>query len=442
MSGRATSSGALYTLPEGVETRWATPENPRGRRGAGGRLHHGRKGFACWFLRPGEELVLAEESGTSGIVRRIWVTLGDRTPAMLRALRLEFRWDGASRPAASVPLGDFFGAALGTQRPFESALFSSPEGRSFTCFVPMPFRTAMRISVANDGTETQYMLFSEVDYTVGDAIGDDALYFHAHWRAENPTTLLRDYEFLPQVRGRGRYLGTHVGVVADAAAYGDSWWGEGECKIWLDGDAEHPTLCGTGTEDYLGTGWELGAYHHRTQGCHLADPKRMRYGFYRWHLDDPVYFHEEIRVAMQQIGSWRPHVKDLLAKGGRPIWHAGAAAGVPPVSVDFSDPRTEAYGLFERQDAWSSCACFYLDRPENGLPALDPVVKRIADLPAYDEEEVRGLKSVPVEIRTLERWIPGAVSMSPDQLEELRDACDRVLKVMRDQERALREAGR
>ena len=127
-----------------------------------------------------------------------------------------------------MPLGDFFGAVLGTQRPFESALFSSPEGRSFNCFLPMPFRTGMRITVANDGPETQYMLFSEVDYTVGDRLGDDALYFHAHWRAENPTTLRRDYEFLPLVKGRGRYLGAHVGVAADNAGYHDSWWGEGE----------------------------------------------------------------------------------------------------------------------------------------------------------------------------------------------------------------------
>jgi len=436
-----TVTAPLYSVPEGIETRWATPENPRGRRGAGGRLHHGRKGFACWFLRPGEELVLAEESGSSGVVRRIWMTLGDRTPRMLRALRLDFRWDGASRPAASVPLGDFFGATLGAMTPFESALFSSPEGRSFNCFVPMPFRTGMRITVANDGAETQYMLFSEIDYTVGDRLEADALYFHAHWRSENPTTLLRDYEMLPRVEGRGRYLGAHVGVAADMAAYGDSWWGEGECKIWLDGDGEHPTLCDTGTEDYLGTGWELGPYSHRTQGCHLADRPRLRYGFYRWHLDDPVFFNKEIRVAMQQIGSWRPHTKQLLARCGRLVAHAGAAAEVPPRQVDFANPRIEAYGLFERQDAWSSCASFYLDRPENNLPGIDPVEKRLADLPAYDEEEVKGLKSVPMEIRTLDRWIPGAEGMSLEELEELRDACDRVLKAMRDQERTLREAG-
>jgi hypothetical protein len=37
-------------------------------------------------------------------------------------------------------------------------------------------------------------------------------------------------------------------------------------------------------------------------------------------------------------------------------------------------------GKFERSDDWSSCAYFYLDRPENNLPRLDPPEKRLAGL--------------------------------------------------------------
>ena len=54
-------------------------------------------------------------------------------------------WDGADRPAVSAPLGDFYGTGLGRLAPFQSALFTNPEGRSFNSFVPMPFRTGMRI---------------------------------------------------------------------------------------------------------------------------------------------------------------------------------------------------------------------------------------------------------------------------------------------------------
>ena len=43
------------------------------------------------------------------MVRRIWMTLNDRSPTMLRGLRLDMYWDGAKTPAVSAPLGDFFG---------------------------------------------------------------------------------------------------------------------------------------------------------------------------------------------------------------------------------------------------------------------------------------------------------------------------------------------
>ncbi len=39
--------------------------------------------------------------------------------------------------------------------------------------------------------------------------------------------------------------------------------------------------------------------------------------------------------------------------------------------------QRETIGFFEREDDWSSCAYFYLDRAENGLPLLAPVTERI-----------------------------------------------------------------
>ena len=41
---------------------------------------------------------------------------------------------------------------------------------------------------------------------------------------------------------------------------------------------------------------------------------------------------------------------------------------------------TSKDGKFERDDDWSSCAYFYLATPENRLPPLDPVGKRIEGL--------------------------------------------------------------
>lgn len=370
------SAEPLFVVPEDVQTRWASAENWKGEKGAGGQANAGRKGSPSFPFPPGEKKVLAEVQGTSGMVRRIWVTLHDRIPETLRGIRIDMYWDGADQPAVSAPLGDFFCQSLGRMsHPFDSALFSNPEGRSFNCCIPMPFRTGMKIEVTNESDHFLQMFFYDVNYTIGDKLPEDSLYFHAHWRRENPTTLQRDFEILPRVRGRGRYLGCVLGVIADMETYFASWWGEGEVKIFLDGDEAYPTLCGTGTEDYIGTGWGQGPFSNLYQGCNYADGIKNWWGFYRLHVPDPVYFRQDCRVTIQQIGCWAPEHRRQMHEAGKPIYKAGPGL----MEVDLSpDGGAPAYGIFERQDDWSACAYFYLDRPANNLPPLAPVEQRLA----------------------------------------------------------------
>lgn len=365
------SAQELFKAPEGVKTRWASPENWEAAKGQGARAFGGRKGSANFPLAQGEEKILAEIKGTSGIIRRIWVTISDRSPEMLRGLRLEMYWDESSTPAVSVPLGDFFGMGLGQMVAFESTFFSSPEGRSFNCYIPMPFKNAALVKVVNESEKDLPMFFYDIDFTVGDQLSEEDLYFHAYFNRQNPTTLKKDYEFLPSVKGKGRFLGVNMGIKANTEDYLDTWWGEGEVKIFLDGDEEYPTLAGTGTEDYIGTGWELGAYAHLYQGCPIADHENMEFAFYRYHKPDPVYFYEDIRASIQQIGFAKNEKLERLGTVEGEIQEAGHGQG----KVDFSKPRT--FLLFERQDDYSSCAYFYLDKPENGLPALIPFNERI-----------------------------------------------------------------
>jgi len=368
---RPAAAQALYELPEGVETRWASPENPTGERGAGGRALGGRKGSPTIAIKAGESAVLAEARGTPGTVRRLWMTIPERTPRMLRGLRLDMYWDGAARPAVSAPLGDFFGVGLGRMAKFESALFSNPEGRSFNCVVPMPFRTGMRIVMTNESGTDLPELFYDINYTLGDRHPPNMLYFHAHFRRENPTRLRQDYEILPRVEGRGRFLGTNIGVITDRATYSHTWWGEGEIKIYLDGDREHPSLVGTGTEDYVGTAWGQGEYSNLYQGSPIADEGRGQWSFYRYHVPDPVYFGREIRVTMQQIGYLADHSRGQLVREGRRLYRTAPGEEELDITRD---------GRFERADDWSSCAYFYLDRPENSLPPLAPAAQRLAGL--------------------------------------------------------------
>ncbi|MFC1539400.1 DUF2961 domain-containing protein [Candidatus Latescibacterota bacterium] len=75
----------------------------------------------------------------------------------------------------------------------------------------------------------------------------------------------------------------------------------------------------------------------------MNDTKRHYVSMYRWHLPDPIYWQQDCRITIQQIG-WSPD------------------------------------GLFERQDDWSSATFWYEPVPSEPLPAMPDVEARTADL--------------------------------------------------------------
>ena len=256
----------LYQMPNAVESRLSSFENPNGLKANGGKTNKGAKGNAFESVKPGETKTLLKVSG-EGTIRRIWMTI-DQNPVKLRSLRLQMFWDGESKPAVDVPMGDFFGYNLGKPVAFQSALFSSGEGRSFNCYIPMPFRKAARILLINEGKEV-VKLFYDVDFIKEKAF-TGCIIFSCLLDKANDSKAGADFEPLPKITGKGRFLGMSVGLNTDAA-YGKSWWGEGEIKIYLDGDTQYPTIAGTGSEDYIGSAWGLGTFTNLYQGCTIAN---------------------------------------------------------------------------------------------------------------------------------------------------------------------------
>jgi hypothetical protein len=373
----ATAAGLaqeLFERPSGVVTRWYSFENPAGAPGEGGRANEGRKGAAWKTVQPGETVVLADIAGP-GVVRRIWLTV-PRQVETLRGWVVRMYWEDQEWPSVEAPLSDFFGLPFARQVPFESALFSNPEGRSFNSFVPMPFRKRARLAVTNESPK-EANLFYDVDVTLGDALPEGLLYFHARYRRENPTVPKRDFEVLPRVEGRGRYLGANVGV--RATVHGRPlWFGEGELKVFLDDDRERPTLVGTGTEDLVGSAWGLGRFDHLYQGAPLTPEKNGVWGFYRYHVPDPVYFDRAIRVTLQQMaGGTVSQLRELppahrpeLVRTHRPFdpaEHAGA--GSEGTWENFETP----------QDVCAT-AYWYQALPSPRWPPIEPYADRVRDL--------------------------------------------------------------
>ncbi|MFP4501536.1 MAG: glycoside hydrolase family 172 protein [Candidatus Hydrogenedentota bacterium] len=383
--GGAMAEPALFEVAPNTETRWITFENPTGAKGEGGQANKGGKGAAFEPVAPGETKVLMDIEGT-GTIRRMWFTLRNRDPEALRSYVIRMYWDGAEKPAVEAPFGDFFGAIHGRPVAFKSALFANMEGRSFNCFIPMPFRTAAKVTFTNESAIRLDQLFYEIDYTLTDSHSEEMCYFHAYWQRDRETELGEDFAILPAVSGSGRFLGTHIGILGPDDVLG--WWGEGEVKVYLDGDDEWPTLVGTGTEDYVGTAYGQGEFFSDYSGSLIVDQEHKRYAFYRYHVPDPVYFHEDIRVTIQQMGGAdKSEVERMLDQG----------VAIRPVSVHGPD---EFFGLFDmtpypdiaeadlpegwtnfyRRDDVAAVAYFYLDRAASNLPRIAPVDARVAGL--------------------------------------------------------------
>lgn len=350
------------------QSTWASFENPTGEKGAAGQINKGAKGHPSDRILAGDSVEMLNIRG-AGVIQRIWMTVSDRSPEMLRGLWLKMYWDDAFIPAVSAPLGDFFCNGLSMMTAFENCFFSNPEGRSLNCIIPMPFKTAARIVLVNLSGKNLQQLFYDVDLIRLKKWDNDMLYFHSHWNRENPTTLGQDYTILPEIRGEGRFLGVSAGVRTDSV-YRRTWWGEGEVKIYIDGDKDFPSLCGTGTEDYIGTGWGQGRFAHTYQGCLLAGRNRQ-WSFYRFHVPDAVLFSKSCRVTMQQIGGsdyaevlelWRQ--KAPLIPISVNITEEARQIGLFDEPMPLDDPAfPKGWVNFYRQDDVSSVAYFYLDRP-------------------------------------------------------------------------------
>jgi len=365
----------LYIYSD-IETRWNSFENPSSGKGNAGSENRGAKGHPYDSLKAGESKELLNVEG-SGIITRMWFTIRERSPQMLRSLRIEMFWDGESKPAVSAPFGDFFGNGLGRMTAHENALFASPEGRSFVSYIPMPFKSGARVVLTNDGTEDLTMVFYDINLVQTKEWNPGSLYFHCYWNRDTATIPGIDYMILPHTAGKGRFLGVNFGVMANPV-YQKSWWGEGEVKMYLDGDTAMPTLVGTGTEDYIGTAWGQGAFINDFSGCLVADTEKDHWAFYRFHIPDPVMFRSDIRVTIQAMGgNMKPAVIEMLEKGAPlipvTIQNKGNFLRLMDMNqpVDLKDPSLiDGWTNFYRSDDWSSTAYFYLDKPANTLPKL------------------------------------------------------------------------
>ncbi len=257
-----------------------------------------------WKVRPC--ITLAPQSTTTimdvdgpGCIRHFWVTVDAKR---LRDLVLRMYWDGEPAPSVEAPLGDFFCNAFKHNAEVRGIPMCVNPTNGMNCYFPMPFAGHARITVENLSPEKiggffYAINFEELDAPVGDA------YFHARFNRVNPLAFGEDYVILDDVAGSGNFAGCYLLWQQN----NDGWWGEGEVKMFIDDDAEFPTVCGTGTEDYFGGAWGFNkCFTAPFLGYPFGGESRVgaRHSLYRFHVLDPVHFSSKLKVTIQAIG-WR-----------------------------------------------------------------------------------------------------------------------------------------
>jgi len=312
-------------------------------------------------IAPGETKVLMD-ARDPGVITHIWMTFLGPEPhrwakngsANHQEMLLRMYWDGDERPGVEAPVGDFFANSFGKRSEVVSLPVVVEDADSYNCFWHMPFRKSARVEIVNQSKRPISLLYYNIDWIKKESVPDDTPYFYAQYRQEYPVQKGKDYVIL-DTEGKGHYIGTVLSVRTRSP----SWFGEGDEKIYIDGENK-ASIWGTGTEDYFLSAWGL----KTTVTPYFGVPYFDQWGIvgghtsaYRWHISDPIIFQTGIKVTFEHYG-----------------W----------ISAD-ENPDRKVHSWNEREDDYSSVAFWYqVGEPtfdartpharKRKLPSLDRVV--------------------------------------------------------------------
>lgn len=274
-----------------------------------------------------------------GAVRQLTLNLSaDNLPQALRSTVLQMECDGTR--TVWCPVEAIFGRGYQSQ-PFRTWYTEVTEDGTMSCYWTMPYRRECRISLIN-------LSGSPVNVVTGEAhVGpwqwdDRSMYFHGSWHQLTKVSSFREGTSSPgegaydvnfvEVSGPGVYVGDTLTVFNGANA----WWGEGDEKIFVDGEA-FPSHVGTGSEDYYGYAWCRPEYFQAPFHAQPTGGGNITAGFSvnsRYRALDAIPFTRSIKFDME-LWHWQ---KTIVNYAPAAFWYArpGATWNVQP------DPETAA----------------------------------------------------------------------------------------------------
>lgn len=257
-----------------------------------------------YVMEPGQTVrEQSENDDGPAVIRGIWVKFRDlpedlvESRKMLTRMVMRIYWDYEGTPSVDVPMGDFFGTAPGVN-PYKSLPLGMAEDGSAYCYWHMPYKRAIRVEFENQGEKTVRFDIKAL-LTRTDIPSDQIAYFHAKWHRDYPNKTF-DWPFL-ECEGRGRFCGAALNIWNPVRG----WWGEGDEKFWVDGEA-FPSTFGTGSEDYFGYAWcGTALFQHAFHNQTLCEgPGNGNYtSVNRWQIADNVPFQKSFLGTIENYGN-------------------------------------------------------------------------------------------------------------------------------------------
>jgi len=256
----------------------------------------------------------------------------ENLPQALRSTVLEMIVDDTR--TVWCPVGDFFG--IGYQgKPYKTWYTEVSEDGTMSCYWPMPYQRSALIKLHNLGE--QIVRDEKLQVQTKPWTWDHrSMYFHAAWKQWSKIQTCSNTKAQDQgafdlnwikVTGQGVYVGDSLAIFNGAAA----WWGEGDEKIYVDGEI-FPSHFGTGTEDYYGYAWCRPEYFQSAFHAQPIGAGNFESGFsvnVRYRALDAIPFTTSLQFDME-LWHW---AKTRMNYAPTMFWYArpGATANIQPM---------------------------------------------------------------------------------------------------------------
>lgn len=209
-------------------------------------------------IKPNDTLSI-QVQGEKAIRKLSFKLSAGNLPQALRSTIMLITYDnGEASASVQSPIGDFFGTGYQI-RTVDTWYTQVTNDGVLSAWWVMPFKENCKIALVNIGKQEVKIEQGDVETSSWDW-DSQSMYFGTYWSEHyklktgemknnegdgNPFDM--NYVTL---QGKGIYVGDALTMFNTVYA----WWGEGDEKIYVDGE-KFPSHIGTGTEDYYGYAW-------------------------------------------------------------------------------------------------------------------------------------------------------------------------------------------